>query len=643
MSLCSVSPPKPPQPYSSFQTGTEGDPDQAWVSVHPNADHGSCCPNTEVPLSADSLQQLLQQQQSQFQLLGLGGAVDVAGLQRQNKEIERQNGVLALQASIIKLEGQVRSLQLELEQTRMLLQSVQQRHKEDTELMENTHGARVKLLEDSATQREARARQECEDLAERLATVTRIAEQERMDLQAQHQRRLAQTQQDRDREVERLRDLQRKSVLEMKKDHEEQIQRLKRLKEEEIDAVTSASSQTRSLAVVIEQMEHFSHRLGDLSSRVESTHENTAQGLEQGTRQREEQLRVMQERLGQQQRAMAEERNRLKEVIAKMETQLAEQQRQLEKERWRVNAEQAKADSSQRVLEEERRSLTQHINMEREEVERAKSALLEEQKQVMQRCAEERRKLAAEWAQFHAQEKQRLDRAEKVASVALERDAHRESSIISMAQDQAELKLRAGELKQREEAVARQRESLEKQRQELDMEKEMLSGTALRLKTRAQEVEAFSKLASDRYEQGEKALQEARHVETEYQTRLRSIHAQMERLRQQEQHLLQQERMKMTDQRREMDRLRQNLPTNNLPQAMPTFTADLKPGFIDPQMASTMILPQPHSTSPGSTELQARLALLRHTAEKDRDFLQDEQFFLDTLKKAPYNTAFHTD
>lgn len=41
----------------------------------------------------------------------------------------------------------------------------------------------------------------------------------------------------------------------------------------------------------------------------------------------------MQDRLGQQQRAMAEERTRLKEVIAKMDTQLAEQQRQLEKVR----------------------------------------------------------------------------------------------------------------------------------------------------------------------------------------------------------------------------------------------------------------------------------------------------------------------
>lgn len=50
---------------------------------------------------------------------------------------------------------------------------------------------------------------------------------------------------------------------------------------------------------------------------------------------------------------------------------------------------------------------------------------------MMQHCAEERRKLAAEWAQFHAKEKQRHERAEREASSLLEK---REDSIISLAQ-----------------------------------------------------------------------------------------------------------------------------------------------------------------------------------------------------------------
>lgn len=175
------------------------------------------------------------------------------------------------------------------------------------------------------------------------------------------------------------------------------------------------------------------------------------------------------------------------------------------------------------------------------------SALLEEQKSVMQHCTEERRRLAAEWAHFHTLEKQRRERAEREVGSLLEK---REGSIMSLAQvsfapghlrrllccfrctgrhespyvtavlsaqrsrtskdkmkvnyyyffslflwkEQADLKLHTAELKQKQTALAQERETLERLREELDREKERISSTALRLKTRAQEVEAFSKV-----------------------------------------------------------------------------------------------------------------------------------------------------
>ncbi|CAG5897593.1 unnamed protein product [Menidia menidia] len=572
----------------------------------------------QVACAADIPQQLLlQQQMMQTRLLASAEAGALPG---------QPGDYRALQARIIQLEGQVKMLQLERDQSQMMLDSIQQRHKVDMELVENAHKARVKLLEESAAQRETRARLECEDLMERLAALTRSAEEERSALQAQYHRKLAQAQEDRDREVERLRDLQRKSILEMKKDHEDQVQRLKRLKDEEIDAVTSATSQTRSLAGVIEQMEQFSSRLGELSSRVESTHEHSAHGLEQGARHRDEQLRVLQDRLAQQQKATAEERTHLKDIISRMDAQLSEQQRQLEKERWKVTAEQAKAESVQRSLEEERRVLTMQISMEREELERAKSALLEEQKSVMQHCADERRKLASEWAHFHTQEKQRHERAEQEVSSLIER---REGSIITLAQQQADLKLRHAELKQKEMAVAQDREALQRLREELDGEKERISSTALRLKTRAQEVEAFSKLASEKYEEGERALQEAKRVEAEHHARLRSIHSQTEQLRLQEQRNLK-ERMQLNH-LQNTERMRLNL-MSPMPQIIPPISPDaalpiteLTPGMYNPPV-----------TNPQPMALEASLALWRYTAEKDREFLQEEQIFLENLKKKSY-------
>ncbi|XP_029946413.1 fas-binding factor 1 homolog [Salarias fasciatus] len=611
------------QPPSTVLPGTVRFPKQSQTPSTPAA------VQQQATFSTESLQQqLLLQQMMQTQLLGLGGVVDTGVLQRLKDKDQQTSDYQALQARIIQLEGQVKTLQLEKEQSQLMLENVQQRHKQDMELMENTHKTRVKLLEESASQRETRARLECEDLMERLSAATRSAEQERSELQAQYQRKLAQAQQDRDREVERLRDLQRKSILEMKKDHEDQIQRLKKLKEEEIDAVTSATSQTRSLAGVIEQMEQFSSQLGELSSRVESTHEHTAHGLEQGARHRDEQLRTMQDRLAQQQKAMADERAYLKEIISRMDTQLSEQQRQLEKERWKMTAEQAKAESTQRGLEEERRVFSMQIGMEREELERAKSALLEEQKSVMQHCADERRKLAAEWAHFHAQEKQRRERAEREASSLMER---REDSIISLAQEQADLKLRTAELKQKELSVAQERDTLDRLREELDREKERISSTALRLKTRAQEVEAFSKLAAEKYEEGERAMQKAKCVEAEHEARLRSIHSQTEQLRQQEQRVLK-ERMRFS--------LVQNTGLLRENPSIPPILPESVSVLPNPGLAATVNLPSPNSQA---MALQASLALWKYTTEKDREFLEEEQIFLDNLKKKSYKSLLNTD
>ncbi|XP_023387487.1 fas-binding factor 1 isoform X6 [Pteropus vampyrus] len=334
-----------------------------------------------------------------------------AQVQLQSGTAELQAELLQSQARLADLEAQVRKLELERAQHKLLLESLQQRHQADLELIENAHRSRIKVLETSCQQREERLRRENEELASQCSSQRQAAEQARAELTAQHQRRLAAAMQEKDQEVERLRELQRASILDMRKEHEEQLQRLKLLKDREIDAVTSATSHTRSLNGIIEQMEKFSSSLNELSSRVEASHLNTAQEWELGVRQRDEQLRALQERLGRQQRDMEEERSRLQEVIGKMEARLSEQSRLLEQERWRVSAEQSKAESTQRALEEQRRVVARQTAVEREELERAKSALLEEQKAVMHKCGEEQRRLAAEWAEFFAQQKLRAGRA----------------------------------------------------------------------------------------------------------------------------------------------------------------------------------------------------------------------------------------
>ncbi|XP_026510307.1 fas-binding factor 1 [Terrapene carolina triunguis] len=619
---------------------------------------------TQVAVSGAPLQQVLLPQQlleAEPLALSLLNASEyekrLVALRAQLREnaAGHQVELLSAQTRLAELESQVRKLELERNQQKLLLESLQQRHQEDLELIENAHRSRVKVMEESSRQREARLRQENEELAAQYLSHCQSTERAKSELLAQQQRRLAELEQEKVQEVERLRELQRASILEMRKDHEEQLQRLKRLKDQEIDAVTSATSHTRSLNGVIEQMEKFSSNLSDLSYKVEATHHNTSQELEIGARQRDEQLRVLQDRLTRQQRDMEEERSRLQEVIAKMEARLSEQTRLLEQERWRVTAEQSKVESLQRSLEEQRRVMTQQLTMEREELERAKNVLLEEQKSVMQKCAEERRKLAMEWSEFHTQQKLSKERTERDVDRALQIDSQREGAIMTLAKEQADLKIKASELRAKEEQLARERESVEQERQELRLEKERVNAAALHVKQRAEEIDSMSKLSSQKYEEGERALLEAKKVESEHQTRLGTVQQRLERLRQQEQHL-HQERQNLAHQRRQLEQLREELP--NSPVQFLTKPRVPHPGAQTKSLSSTHYFPPPvidfpwhNSGSTGGTqgtagagpaELYARLVLLKHTAERDRDFLEDEQFFLETLKKASYNMSSQT-
>uniref|UniRef100_A0A8C6RZM9 Fas binding factor 1 n=1 Tax=Nannospalax galili TaxID=1026970 RepID=A0A8C6RZM9_NANGA len=557
-------------------------------------------------LSESLMQSLLPGSAYQKQLLAAQG-------QLQSSTAQLQAELLQSQTKLSELEAQVRKLEMERAQHRMLLESLQQRHQADLELIEDAHRSRIKVLETSYQQREEQLRRENEALSAKHVLHCREAEQAQAELIAQHQRHLAAAAQEKDQEVARLRELQQASILEMRKDHEHQLQRLKMLKDQEIDAVTSATSHTRSLNGIIEQMEKFSSSLTALSSRVEASHLTTSQERELGIRQQDEQLRaVLQER-----------------PVLDLQ------------ERWRVTAEKSKAESAQRTLEEQRKVMVQQISMEREELERAKSALLEEQKSVMHKCGEERRRLAAEWAEYFTQQKLSKERAEREAERALHVDSQREGTLISLTKEQAELTVRACELRAKEEKLAAEREAVERERQELRLEKDRLHKASLRLQARAQEVEHMSKVASKKYQEGEQALQEARQMQCEQQERLQAVQRQQEWLRQQEQHV-HQEHLSLAQQRLQLNRVRQDLPSSLL--GLPSRVQGPAASSLDAPQALAPSTSQ-YSRSPAApipTQLLAKLLLLKRTAEEDHDFLENEQFFLETLKKAPYNMASHS-
>ncbi|NXG77740.1 FBF1 factor, partial [Baryphthengus martii] len=436
-----------------------------------------------------------------------------------------QAALLSAQARVAELESQqVRILELERTQQKLLLESLQQRHQEELDLLESSYRNRMKRMEETYGQLEERLWRMKEQLEAQLLSQSQEAERARAELKQQNVL-----------ELERVRELQRASVQEMRRDHEDQLQRLRRLKDQEIEAVTSATSHTRSLNNVIEHIEKFFSDLHELSQKMEATHHTTSQELATEARQRDKQLKALQDRLLQQQRDMEEERNQLQEAAVKMETRLSEQTRLLEQERCRVTKELSKVESLQHSLEEQQRVMTHQLSMERAELERTKSALLEEQKLTMQKCSEERRKLAAEWAEFHTWQQLSKERMELDMGRALQMDSQREDTIMTLVKEQAELKIQSRKLKAKEEQLVRDRMLLEEAHQELRLEKEKVDRAALHIRQQEEEVKNMMRLSPQKDEEAERARWEACRRESGHQSRLQGI----QQLRQQEQQLLQ--------------------------------------------------------------------------------------------------------
>ncbi|XP_023569894.1 fas-binding factor 1-like [Octodon degus] len=206
---------------------------------------------------------------------GYQKAILAAQAQLQSDTGPLQAELLQCPAQLAELEAQVRKLELEQAQHRVLLESWQQRHQADLELIESAHSrSRIKVLETSYQQWEERLQRENEELSAQYLSHLHETALACTELIAQHQHPLAAAEREKDQERIQLLELQQS------------------------------------------QMEQLSSSLKELASHVEALHLTTTQELELGIRQRDEQLQVLQELLDLQKRAM-EEHNQLQEATRK--------------------------------------------------------------------------------------------------------------------------------------------------------------------------------------------------------------------------------------------------------------------------------------------------------------------------------------
>ncbi|NXC56999.1 FBF1 factor, partial [Aleadryas rufinucha] len=187
----------------------------------------------------------------------------------------------------------------------------------------------------------------------------------------------------------------------------------------------------------------------------------------------------------------------------------------------------------------------------------------------------------------------------------------------------------------------------------------------------------FPQRSAQEHQDGERALREARSVRAEHRDRLQALQEQQEQLRQQEQRLHQanpsfpspgrprrepepfptapfppfsrcgQERLSLARQRERLQQLRDELspggpgtllgtvPANGPCSALAAPVAPSVQGLL-PRLLPPVGMFLGDSGGPlASAALYGHLLLLKHRAQMDHDFLENERVFLESLKKRP--------
>ncbi|XP_064638032.1 fas-binding factor 1-like isoform X2 [Lineus longissimus] len=597
--------------------------------------------------------------------------------------------------SQVEMEGQVKKSELEKEFLQSMLDTIKKRHQEEIEALEQSNKSRIQMMEESFQRREARLREDNDHLVSQNLSKVREMEQERTNLISANHRKLQEWEKDKADEMERIKDIHRKGINDLRKEHEEGMERLRMARDHEIQAVTNVQSHSKSLQNVMDKIEYQARNLGDLHQKVEGQHGSNLDDRERVMHEKDTHLKVLEDRLRKQQEDNNHERTRLQELITKMEMQLREQTRQLDAERWNVKQEQNKLEGLQIQVDEEKRILADQAARDRKEMQKSKDSLLSEQRTIMAQLYEERRALAEERTEFVIQQKLWMEKKEKESVMMMQVTAERDGTLRTLADERAQTASRSAEVKKEEERIAAIVNTLEKEQRGVEEEKRRIQDFAVQLKKRSEEIEEMGLSAARARDEGQEALIAARKTEAEQNARLQNIQTQLQALRNKEKQMAQ-ERLSLSKDKRDVENARKSVLCMNCRTpvrdtgAGPSDQAMLQPVHVQawpkqplqdpPNEWPEQPIPRhlngwysqpihlgqnkhletdlaaihayhstPHpmtvqSTTKGQVisatiELDKNYRLWQIDAERDKDFLDDETAFLEALKHTPYHKS----
>ncbi|XP_071672753.1 fas-binding factor 1 homolog isoform X2 [Patagioenas fasciata] len=411
-------------------------------------------------------------------------------------------------------------------------------------------------------------------------------------------------------------------------------------------------------------------RVAELESQVQMLEEERAQQkvlLESAQRQHQEHLDVQESSHRTSVNIMKEKYEQQVEMLRRQNEQLAAQLRQERQDTARDRAEllaQHQLDLEQ-LWEQHRLELQQLRELQRESVEKLRKKH-EEQLQHVKWLKEREMDVLTGTISHTRSLDSVVERMEKFSSDlqnvcrrSMEEEQSRVRELVAntqtrlgeqtwlLEQERAELKIQRQELKAKEEQLARDRQRLDEAWQEMQLEKEKVIGAVRHVQKQQEMIRSTKELSAQKHAEGERALGEARRMQSEFWDKLQVLQQQEEQLKQQEEQLKQQQEQlkpqleQLKQQKEQLKQLQEQM--NQQQEQMKQQLEQMKqqPEQLKQQLQQLKQdqeqLKQEKASL--SSMFSAQMQLLKVQAQQGDKELEKQRIFLENLKKVRYNTA----
>lgn len=554
-------------------------------------------------------------------------------------------------------EIKISRLQIEKEQLEILIESVKKRCSEEIEAIEQSYKSRLQLLEETHQHKETRWKEENEQLLKQHLQKMQQLEQEKSELTARHYNILQSAVDENAAEVQRLKESHQTAMVLQCKEFEEALYRMKEVKQREVDSVENFQSTSKSLHLVIEQIQANAKDLNIFQQKLDHWQIGGMDEREMSIRARDQQLKTFQERLNRQQEENARERSRLEELICRLEGQLHSQTQLLDDEQWKVKQEVNKFHALQASVETEKKQWGEKQAREKAAMEKSRNALVEEQRQLMTQLFEERRALAEEKVHMEVSRKLWAEREQQNSIKAVKIETEFNATMKALEEERNKLSAQLELVETEKKALREDHKKFEKERKNFEEEKIQLTDLASQIKRRSKEVESLFGEAQKVKEEGEMALAKSNKMDLEYSQRWRDLMTQMDNLTEQEKQAAA-ERITMAQERDHLETLRKSQMCFNcrnslsggigsvngrVPKMTATFTSvNNGSAFWGGYQPETIPVQATEDSSPiiqdtlHAIRTDQWLRQLKKQSLKDKEFLLGEKVYLATLENSHY-------